>query len=120
MPGRLTTHVLDTTQGRPAADVPLQLWLLGGEGARRTLLKALHTNQDGRTSEPLLQGHELVLGRYELVFAVGKYFVAQGLALADPPFLDEVPIRFGIARVEEHYHVPLLISPWAYSTYRGS
>ncbi|GHO85332.1 hydroxyisourate hydrolase [Dictyobacter formicarum] len=120
MVGRLTTHVLDTMQGCPAADVPIQLWLLGRESTQRTLLKAVRTNQDGRTFEPLLQGHEFVVGRYELVFAVGTYFIAQGVSLADPLFLDEVPIRFGIAQPTAHYHVPLLISPWAYSTYRGS
>ncbi|GCE23885.1 hydroxyisourate hydrolase [Dictyobacter kobayashii] len=120
MVGRLTTHVLDTMQGRPATDVPIQLWKLDVEHTQRTLLKVMRTNNDGRTAEPLLEGHELVVGRYELLFVVGTYFMAQGIPLADPLFLDEVPIRFGIAETGAHYHIPLLISPWAYSTYRGS
>ncbi|GCE30817.1 5-hydroxyisourate hydrolase [Dictyobacter alpinus] len=120
MVGRLTTHVLDTMQGRPAADIPIQLWQLEAEGTQRSLLKVTRTNSDGRTPEALLEGHQLIVGRYELLFAVGAYFIAQAVPLTDPLFLDEVPIRFGIADPMAHYHIPLLISPWAYSTYRGS
>lgn len=120
MAGRLTTHVLDTMQGRPAADVPVQLWRFEMESTVRTLLKTIRTNQEGRTADPLLEGDELVAGRYELLFAVGTYFFSQRVWLPQPLFLDEIPIRFGIADPAAHYHVPLLISPWAYSTYRGS
>jgi 5-hydroxyisourate hydrolase len=120
MAGRLTTHVLDTSQGHPAAGVAIELWRLEGASEGRTLLETAHTNVDGRTDEPLLAGGELVAGIYELVFAVGEYFATQALATATPPFLDRVPVRFGIADPAAHYHVPLLVSPWAYSTYRGS
>ncbi|GER90328.1 5-hydroxyisourate hydrolase [Dictyobacter vulcani] len=120
MAGRLTTHVLDTMRGCPAADIPIQLWRLDTEGSGRTLLKVTRTNSDGRTPEALLEGHQLLVGRYELLFVVGPYFIAQGIPALDPLFLDEVPIRFGIADSMAHYHIPLLISPWAYSTYRGS
>jgi 5-hydroxyisourate hydrolase len=120
MAGRLTTHVLDTAQGHPAANITIELWRLNAEGGGRTLLKTVRTNGDGRTDTPLLVDDELAAGVYELVFAVGQYFVAQGKATASPPFLDRVPIRFGIADATAHYHVPLLVSPWAYSTYRGS
>lgn len=119
MTGRLTTHVLDTAQGRPAANMLLQLWRLGPSDERR-LLKTTRTNADGRTDAPLLLGDELESGVYELVFAVGAYFADQPIATTTPPFLDQVPIRFGIADAQAHYHVPLLASPWAYSTYRGS
>ena len=119
MPGRLTTHVLDTAQGRPAAGMDIELWALDPAGERR-LLKTVRTNVDGRADAPLLAGEEFTPGVYELVFAVGEYFAAQGVATATPPFLDRVPVRFGIAEAEGHYHVPLLTSPWAYSTYRGS
>ena len=116
MPGRLTTHVLDTAHGRPAAGVEIELYRLQDEN--RTLLATVHTNADGRTDNPLLQDEKLTAGAYELVFAVGAYFA--GGSVTDPPFLDRIPLRFGIANPEEHYHVPLLVSPWAYSTYRGS
>ncbi|MFN8502727.1 hydroxyisourate hydrolase [Kouleothrix sp.] len=119
MPGRLTTHVLDTAQGRPAAGVAIELWRLEADGARRLIASAI-TNADGRTDAPLLAGDGLVAGGYELLFDVGAYFAAQGLAPASPPFLGQVPLRFGIADAGAHYHVPLLVSPWAYSTYRGS
>ncbi|HVA90343.1 MAG TPA: hydroxyisourate hydrolase [Chloroflexota bacterium] len=118
--GRLTTHVLDTTQGRPAVNLEVTLWALGNAGGERRLLKATRTNVDGRLDAPLLEGPACEPGRYELIFAVGAYFAAQGVAVSEPPFLDEIPIRFGIADPEGHYHVPLLVSPWAYSTYRGS
>jgi hydroxyisourate hydrolase len=108
--GRLTTHVLDTARGRPAAGLEIELRRDG-----RTL-RRVTTNADGRTDGPLLEGEELVPGVYELVFAVGDYFAEA----ADPPFLGQVPVRFGIADADAHYHVPLLASPWAYSTYRGS
>jgi 5-hydroxyisourate hydrolase len=120
MAGRLTTHVLDTAQGRPAADLVLELWRLEPQSDERTLLKTVRTNSDGRTDAPLLIDDELQAGIYELVFAVGTYFAAQPIATAAPPFLDRVPVRFGIADPQAHYHVPLLASPWAYSTYRGS
>ncbi len=118
MAGRLTTHVLDTAQGRPAANMTIELWRLDAPDRRATLLKTVRTNADGRTDEPLLADGELAVGVYELVFAVGDYFGAA--ALPTPPFLDRVPVRFGIADAAAHYHVPLLTSPWAYSTYRGS
>jgi 5-hydroxyisourate hydrolase len=120
MAGRLTTHVLDTMHGLPAAQVTIQLWRLDATGEGRTLLKTLHTNADGRTESPLLEGEQLVVGTYELLFAVGEYFAEQNVATPQPPFLDKVPVRFSIADPSAHYHVPLLVSPWAYSTYRGS
>ena len=116
--GRLTTHVLDTTRGRPAAGMTVELWRLDGDGDARTMLLTTRTNADGRVDGALLQGDGLSTGRYELVFAVGDYFA--GGDLPEPPFLDLVPVRFGIADPDAHYHVPLLASPWAYSTYRGS
>lgn len=119
MPGRLTTHVLDTAGGRPAAGVPIELWRIDSGGARRLVASAV-TNADGRTDAPLLAGADLLVGGYELVFAVGAYFAAQAGPTPSPPFLDQVPVRFGIADAGAHYHVPLLVSPWAYSTYRGS
>lgn len=120
MGGYLTTHVLDTAQGRPAANMAIELWRISPVGNERRLLKAVRTNPDGRTAEPLLANEEMTAGVYELLFAVGEYFATQAIATAVPPFLDLVPIRFGIADPTAHYHVPLLTSPWAYSTYRGS
>jgi 5-hydroxyisourate hydrolase len=120
MAGRLTTHVLDTAQGGPAAGLTIELWRLEPTADDRRLLRTVRTNADGRTDAPLLAGDELTAGVYELVFAVGDYFAGQGLATGDPPFLDRVPVRFGIADPTANYHVPLLASPWAYSTYRGS
>src|SRR5713101_3698600 len=120
MPGRLTTHVLDTAHGCPASNIAIELWRLDVGSGNRMLLKTVHTNADGRTDAPLLAGDELTTGVYELVFAVGEYFVAQAAVTVTPPFLDCVPVRFGIADPDAHYHVPLLVSPWAYSTYRGS
>jgi 5-hydroxyisourate hydrolase len=108
----LTTHVLDTALGRPAAGVGITLHRAGEELARAV------TNADGRTDAPLLAALEA--GVYELRFAVGDYLRGAGHAVSDPPFLDVVPIRFGVAAPGEHHHVPLLVSPWAYSTYRGS
>ena len=120
MAGWLTTHVLDTARGCPAASMTIELWRLDPAGGDRQLLKTVRTNADGRTDEPLLVRDEFVAGIYELVFAVDEYFTAQAVATATPPFLAQVPIRFGIADPTAHYHVPLLVSPWAYSTYRGS
>lgn len=114
--GRLTTHVLDTAAGRPAAGLRVELFALDGE--RRPLADRL-TNSDGRLDAPLLEGPAFVPGRYELVFHVGDYFRSRGVTLADPAFLDLVPLRFGMAE-DAHYHVPLLVSPYGYSTYRGS
>lgn len=117
--GRLTTHVLDTALGRPAAAMAVELCRLAEDGGG-TVLKRLHTNADGRLDAPALTGAELAVGRYCLSFAVGEYFLASGQTLSAPSFLDVVPIRFAIANPEHHYHVPLLVSPWSYSTYRGS
>jgi len=111
----LTTHVLDTASGCPAADLQVELWAVGD----RKLLKTVRTNDDGRTDAPLLSGAEFIPGVYELVFCVGEYF-ARDRELPSPPFLDRVPLQFGIADASAHYHVPLLASPWSYSTYRGS
>jgi len=116
--GKLTTHVLDTAQGRPAAGMAFALYRIDGE--QRTLLLRGTTNGDGRADAPLLADTALVRGEYELVFEVAAYFQAQQLATAEPAFLNSVPLRFGIAAPEQHYHVPLLVSPWSYSTYRGS
>lgn len=116
--GRLTTHVLDTARGRPAEDLAVALYRLDGTG--RTALCTARTNEDGRLDEPLLDGATIATGRYELEFAVADYHRAQGFALSDPPFLEIVTIRFAIADPARHYHVPLLLSPWSYTTYRGS
>ena len=113
--GRLTTHVLDTSTGRPASGVRVML--------RRTdsgeILAEARTNADGRLDQPLLEGAAFKTGRYQLEFHVGDYFRNRGVALAEPPFLDVIPLSFAIAE-DTHYHVPLLVSPYAYSTYRGS
>lgn len=117
--GRLSTHVLDTHGGTPAAGIPLALYELSGDGARRLIVRAV-TNRDGRTDQPLIGGRPVPIGLYELVFEVGAYFAGRGVALADPPFIDQVPIRFAVGEAEGHYHVPLLVTPWSYATYRGS
>ena len=116
--GKLTTHVLDTVHGRPAAGMALSLYRLEGDTSQ--LLRRLQLDADGRAGGPLLEGEALQPGRYRLVFDVADYFRACGVVLPDPPFLDRVSLDFGIAHTDQHYHVPLLVSPWSYSTYRGS
>jgi 5-hydroxyisourate hydrolase len=115
--GALTTHVLDTSAGRPGAGVRVELFRGGGG---REPIAAVETNADGRCDVPLLQGDDLRQGEYELVFHAGDYFRSAGVKLTEPAFLDRVVIRFGVADPSQHYHVPLLISPFGYSTYRGS
>ena len=116
--GKLSTHVLDITQGKPGAGVKVALYAVGAQG--RTLIKTDVTNADGRCSAPLLEGETMKAGKYELVFGAGDYFAAQGVERPEPRFIDEVTIAFGVAGAEQNYHVPLVVSPWAYSTYRGS
>ena len=119
MPAKLSTHVLDTANGCPASGMHIELWLL--KGSERSHLQTVQTNQDGRTDEPLLGPGTMQAGEFELVFHVGEYFVSRGAKSTGAiPFLDKVPVRFGIADAGASYHVPLLVSPWAYSTYRGS
>ena len=120
MPGRLTTHVLDTVHGRPAAGVAIELYRIQPENEVREQLTVARTNADGRTDGPLLTGDDLRAGLYELVFNLGDYFAVVGRANAAIPFLDKVPVRFGVSDPDANYHIPLLASPWAYSTYRGS
>jgi 2-oxo-4-hydroxy-4-carboxy-5-ureidoimidazoline decarboxylase len=117
--GRLSTHVLDTHSGRPAAGVLVELLELSGNGEQRVMTHAA-TNRDGRTDAPLIAEQPLPIGRYELRFHVGEYFARLAARLDDPPFLDVVPVRFAVAEPEGDYHVPLLVTPWSYSTYRGS
>ncbi len=117
--GRLSTHVLDTAKGRPAAGMRIELHRLAADGQWQNV-KAVETNADGRTDGPLLIGESFAVGTYMLTFHVADYFHRAGGALASPPFLDVVPLRFTMAEPEGHYHVPLLVSPWSYSTYRGS
>jgi len=117
--GRLSTHVLDTQAGRPAAGVTIELLELSANGEQRMIACAT-TNRDGRTDEPLIGGRPLPIGRYELRFHVADYFAGVGARQDEPPFLDVVPVRFAVAEPEGHYHVPLLVTPWSYSTYRGS
>ncbi|MDJ0708447.1 MAG: hydroxyisourate hydrolase [Leptolyngbyaceae cyanobacterium MO_188.B28] len=123
MTGKLTTHVLDTAEGRPARGVAIELWRVSPSPAA-VPIKTATTNTFGRTDEALLEEPELVAGVYELRFAVGRYFTRRainaGHDLPDPMFLDWIPIRFGVADASAHYHIPLLCSPWSYSTYRGS
>lgn len=118
MDGYLTTHVLDTARGCPAEGLHITLYRLDG-GARQPLAE-MRTNDDGRTDSPILPKGDFVPGVYELVFAAGDYLRRTGQSGAEPLFLDEVPIRFGITDGAAHYHVPLLLSPFGYSTYRGS
>ncbi|MFZ4807883.1 MAG: 2-oxo-4-hydroxy-4-carboxy-5-ureidoimidazoline decarboxylase [Hyphomicrobiaceae bacterium] len=116
--GRLSTHVLDTASGRPAPGVKIVLTEIGASA--RSVIVEMRSNADGRTDQPLMGGGPLRIGTYEIAFHAGDYFRARGDALAEPAFLDVVPIRFAIAEAEGHYHVPLLVSPWSYATYRGS
>jgi 5-hydroxyisourate hydrolase len=121
MGGRLTTHVLNTAAGKPAAGMKISLWRIGGDGTRERLLAAA-TNSDGRVDRPLLEGDAFEQGEYELLFEVGRYFrdsqeEEQG---GVPVFLEDVPVRFRISDSATHYHVPLLVAPGGYSTYRGS
>lgn len=116
--GKLTTHVLDTAHGRPGADIQVELFQIDGDA--RHMLKCISTNDDGRCDAPLLEGAAFKAGEYELVFHAGDYFARAGIDLPAPRFVDRVVLRFGIADATAHYHVPLLVSPWAYSTYRGS
>jgi 5-hydroxyisourate hydrolase len=116
--GRLTTHVLDTARGVPGAGIVIDLYRRDGD--KPAHIKSVTTNVDGRCDAPLLEGPALTAGTYELVFHAGDYFGGFDLGLPEPPFLDLVPIRFSVADAGVHYHVPLLLSPWSYSTYRGS
>lgn len=116
--GKLSTHVLDTAHGRPGAGVKVELFAI--EGGERRLVRADVTNQDGRCNAPLLEGDAMRPGQYELVFHAGDYFAAQGAKLPEPRFLDRITIAFGIADAGQNYHVPLVVTPWSYSTYRGS
>lgn len=116
--GKLTTHILDTAHGRPAASVLIDLY--AERGKSWVLLDSVRTNADGRCDAPLLQDTAFQAGRYRLVFHIGAYFKALGLSLSEPVFLDQIPLEFGVADTRSHYHVPLLVSPWSYSTYRGS
>ena len=117
--GRLSTHVLDTVAGGPAGNVWIELFAIGPAGERE-LVKGVRTNADGRTDAPLLAGEEMRVGAFELVFHMGEHFRSSGAKLSDPPFLDVIPVRFSIADRDANYHVPLLASPWSFSTYRGS
>lgn len=116
--GKLSTHVLDTMHGTPASGVVIDLYIL--EDNQRAHLLRVQTNADGRCDQPLLQDQALVKGRYELVFHIGDYFQDKGVPLPEPSFLDQVTINFGVADCTQNYHVPLVVTPWSYSTYRGS
>jgi 5-hydroxyisourate hydrolase len=116
--GRLTTHVLDTANGCPAANVRVELYRLNDD--QKELITQSVTNADGRLDQPLLEGDALLQGVYELLFHANEYYSALGTELPDPSFVQQVVIRFGVADATGHYHVPLLVSPWSYSTYRGS
>lgn len=116
--GKLTTHVLDTVHGRPASGVSVSLFRLSGE--RREPVASASTNSDGRCSGPLLEGANFVAGTYEIVFGAADYFRRAGVQLPALPFLEEVVLRFGVADASQNYHVPLVMTPWSYSTYRGS
>jgi 2-oxo-4-hydroxy-4-carboxy-5-ureidoimidazoline decarboxylase len=117
--GRLSTHVLDTHSGKPAAGISIELTELSDLGQSRVVARAT-TNSDGRTDQPLIGGRPVPIGRYELMFSVGDYFAGRGVAMSDPPFLDQIPLRFSVSEPEGHLHVPLLVTPWSYATYRGS
>lgn len=115
---RLSTHVLDTSQGKPAGGMQIDLYRF--DGSERLHLKKVITNRDGRTEEPLLTGDQILIGKFELVFGAGAYFRSHGFVLTEPPFLDQIAIQFGISDAQGNYHVPLLVTPYSYSTYRGS
>jgi 2-oxo-4-hydroxy-4-carboxy-5-ureidoimidazoline decarboxylase len=117
--GRLSTHVLDTHSGNPAAGIVVELTELSDLGASRVVARTM-TNSDGRTNQPLIGGRPVPIGRYELMFSVGDYFAGRGVPMSDPPFLDKIPLRFSVSDPEGHLHVPLLVTPWSYATYRGS
>jgi 2-oxo-4-hydroxy-4-carboxy-5-ureidoimidazoline decarboxylase len=117
--GRLSTHVLDTHSGRPAAGISVELTELSDFGQPRVVARAI-TNSDGRTDQPLIGGRPVPIGRYELTFRVGAYFAGRGVPMSDPPFLDRIPLHFSVSDPEGHLHVPLLVTPWSYATYRGS
>jgi 2-oxo-4-hydroxy-4-carboxy-5-ureidoimidazoline decarboxylase len=117
--GRLSTHVLDTHSGKPAAGISVVLTELSDLGESRVVARAL-TNLDGRTDHPLIGGRPVPIGRYELLFRVGEYFASRGVPMSEPPFLDQIPLRFSVSDPEGHLHVPLLVTPWSYGTYRGS
>lgn len=116
----LTTHILDLTHGKPAKNVVIELYFLNEDSTEWQLLKTTVTNSEGRLNSPLLSAEEVKIGNYELIFHIGDYFRNQNLELPDPPFLEKVPVRFGLADLLDHYHVPLLVSPWGYQVYRGS
>ena len=115
--GRLSTHVLDTHSGKPAAGIAVELTELSDLGEARVVARAI-TNSDGRTDQPLIGGRPVPIGRYELTFHVGAYFADRGVPLSDPPFLDRIPLHFSVSDPEGHLHVPLLVTPWSYATYR--
>ncbi len=117
--GRLSTHVLDTHSGKPAAGIAVELVELSQLGESRVVTRAI-TNADGRTDQPLIGGRPVPIGRYEMVFSVGRYFAERQVPMSDPPFLDQIPLRFSVSEPEGHLHVPLLVTPWSYATYRGS
>jgi 2-oxo-4-hydroxy-4-carboxy-5-ureidoimidazoline decarboxylase len=117
--GRLSTHVLDTHSGRPAAGIAVELMELSDLGEARVLTRTV-TNSDGRTDQPLIGGRPVPIGRYQLTFSVGAYFGERQVPMSDPPFLDQIPLRFSVSEPEGHLHVPLLVTPWSYATYRGS
>ncbi len=117
--GRLSTHVLDTHSGKPAAGISVVLTELSDLGESRIVARAT-TNSDGRTDQPLIGGRPVPIGRYELMFCVGDYFAGRGVPMSEPPFLDQIPLRFSVSDPEGHLHVPLLVTPWSYATYRGS
>ncbi len=117
--GRLSTHVLDTHGGKPAAGIAVELVELSDLGASRVVARAI-TNSDGRTDQALIHGRPVPIGRYELTFRVASYFAGRRVPMSDPPFLDHIPLRFSVAEPEAHLHVPLLVTPWSYATYRGS
>jgi len=117
--GRLSTHVLDTHNGRPAAGIAVELLELSDLGTSRVVTRTV-TNSDGRTDQPLIGDRPVPIGKYELVFSVAEYFAGRQVPLSEPPFLDRIPLRFAVSEPEGHLHVPLLVTPWSYATYRGS